>query len=402
MEPKARVDSVDLLRGLAMVLMMLDHTRDFVHSDAFVFDATDLTRTYPLLFLTRWVTHFCAPVFVFLAGTGVYFQERRGKPKPELSRFLVSRGLWLIVLDLTVVRLLIFFNAHYAVYIALLQVLWLIGWSMIVLAALIHLRLRTVAVVSVAMVALHDLLDGVRVTTWTGPGSPVPGLGASLWKILHEPGIIFPLGYPGPALEVEYPLVPWIGVMGAGYAFGSLYRSSGAERTRVLWRLGGGLTACFLVLRAINRYGDPSPWAAQGTLLMSTLSFLNTSKYPPSLLFLLMTLGPAILFLAAVDGRERSGLARALITYGRVPLFFYLLQWGTAHALAVIASRLAGKPTDYLFGELAFGPPPPPGYGFGLAAVYVLWAVGVVLLYLPCRWLAGVKARRRDWWLSYV
>lgn len=385
-----------------MVIMMLDHTRDFVHSDAFVFDPTDLAKTYPLLFFTRWITHFCAPAFVFLAGTGAYFQGLRGKSKLELSRFLLSRGLWLIVLELTVVRLLIFFNAHYQVFFAFLQVIWAIGWSMIALAGLIHLRLRTLVVTSVGMIALHNMLDAIRVTSWAGPGSPVPGFWASLWKFLHEPGTIFPFGYPGPAVQVLYPLVPWIGVMGAGYAFGSIYRMTGAERKRVLLRLGGALTACFILIRAINIYGDPSPWVVQRTPTMTALSFLNVSKYPPSLLFLLMTLGPAIIFLAAVDGRERSPFARALITYGRVPLFFYLLQWATAHGLAVVASLLAGKPASYLFSDLGFGPPPPHGFGFGLGAVYLLWALGVLMLYPLCRWFAGVKARRHDWWLSYM
>jgi uncharacterized membrane protein len=398
---KARVDSVDLLRGLIMVIMMLDHTRDFVHSGALVFDPTDLTKTYPLLFFTRWVTHFCAPVFVFLAGTGAYFQELRGKPKWELSKFLLARGIWLILLELTAVRLVIYFNAHYQVFFALLQVIWAIGCSMIALATLIHLRLRTIVVISAGMIAFHDLLDHIHFTSWNGPGGPVPGFGASLWTILHEPGVIFPFGYPGPALIVLYPLVPWIGVMAAGYAFGSIYRMAEAERKRVLLRLGGALTTVFIVIRAINSYGDPSPWVAQRTPVMTMLSFLNVSKYPPSLLFLLMTLGPAMLFLAAVEGRGRSWLAKALITYGRVPLFFYVLQWATAHSLALVASRLAGKPTGYLF-RVPFGPPPPHGTGFGLGAVYLIWTLGVLLLYPLCRWYAGVKARRRDWWLSYL
>jgi uncharacterized membrane protein len=399
---RARVDAVDLLRGLIMVIMMLDHTRDFVHSGAFAFDPTDLARTYPLLFFTRWITHFCAPVFVFLAGTGAYLQELRGKTKPELSKFLLSRGLWLIFLEFAVVRLLIFFNAHYYTLFAFLQVVWAIGCSMIVLAALIHLRLRSIVVISVGMIALHNLLDGIRVTSWAGPGTPVPGAGASLWKILHEPGIIFPFGYPGPAVQVLYPLIPWIGVMGAGYAFGSIYRMNGAERKRALLRIGGAMTASFILIRAINTYGDPSHWAVQRTPLMTVLSFLNVSKYPPSLLFLLMTLGPAILFLAALEGRDRGPLAKVLITYGRVPLFFYLLQWATAHCLAVVASWLAGKPVAPLFGDLGFGPPPPQGFGFGLGAVYLLWGLGLLMLYPLCRWYAGVKARRHDWWLSYI
>jgi len=209
------VDSVDLLRGVIMVIMMLDHTRDFVHSQGQLFDPTDVSRTWPLLFFTRWITHFCAPSFVFLAGTGAYLQELRGKPKGELSRFLITRGLWLILLEFTVLRVIIFFNFDFPVFMGFLQVIWVIGWGMIVLAGVIYLPLRVIIGLSVAMIVLHNALDGIHATSWRGPGSPVPGFGASLWHVLHEPGILFPFGYPGPALLVLYPLIPWIGVMAA-------------------------------------------------------------------------------------------------------------------------------------------------------------------------------------------
>jgi uncharacterized membrane protein len=401
-ERRARVDSVDLLRGVIMVIMMLDHTRDFVHFQATLFDPSDVSRTYPLLFFTRWITHFCAPVFVFLAGTGAYFQALRGKPRGDLSRFLVTRGLWLIFLEFTVLRVIIFFNFDYPVFLGFLQVIWVIGWGMIVLAGLIHLPLRMIVVLSVAMIVLHNALDGIRVTSWAGPGSPVPGFGASLWKVLHQPGLIFPFGYPGPALLVLYPLIPWIGVIGAGYAFGSLYTFDQAKRRRFLLQFGGAVTLGFIVLRAINIYGDPASWSVQSSPVMTVLSFLAVSKYPPSLLFLMMTLGPAMLFLAWFEGRERGRVAQFFIVYGRVPLFFYLLQWVMTHTLALVAGRIAGKPTDYLFANIAFSPPPAPGSGFGLAMVYALWVLGVVLLYPLCRWYAGVKARRHDWWLSYL
>ncbi len=400
--PRTRVDSVDLLRGVIMVIMMLDHTRDFVHFQAAAFDPTDVSKTYPLLFFTRWVTHFCAPLFVFLAGTGAYFQQLRGKSKGELSKFLVTRGLWLIVLEFTVLRVIIFFNFDYAVFMGFLQVIWAIGWSMIVLAAVIHLPLRVIVVLSVAMIVLHDTLDGVRVTGWRGPGSPVPGFGTSLWMVLHQPGLIFPFGYPGPALLVLYPLIPWIGVMSAGYAFGSLYRLGAAARKRLLFRLGGAITLGFIVLRAINIYGDPAPWSPQSTAVKTGLSFLALSKYPPSLLYLMMTLGPGMLFLAWYEGRKPGWLGSIFVVYGRVPLFFYVLQWLTTHTLALVAGKLAGKPTDYLFTNIGFAPPPAPGSGFGLLTVYALWILGAALLYPLCRWYAGVKARRQDWWLSYL
>ncbi len=399
---KARVESVDLLRGLIMVIMTLDHTRDFVHLDALLFDAADVSRTYPLLFFTRWITHFCAPLFVFLAGSGACFQAMRGKSKSELSRFLAIRGLWFIVLEIAVFRMLLMFNADYATVLGWLQVIWAIGWGLIVLAALVHLPLRAVVVLSVAMIVLHNTLDGVQVTTWAGPGTPVPGFGASLWKVLHQPGVIFPLGFPGPAALVLYPLIPWIGVMSAGYALGSLYRRPEADRRRILLWLGTGVTLGFIVLRALNFYGDPAPWSVQSSATRTVLSFLALSKYPPSLLYLMMTLGPGMLFLAWFDRPARGPLARVLMTYGRVPFFFYVLQWVTAHGLAVVVTKLAGKPTDHLFSNLAFSPPPPPGTGFGLATVYALWLLGLILLYPLCRWFDGVKARRRDWWLSYL
>jgi uncharacterized membrane protein len=384
-----------------MVIMMLDHTRDFVHAQT-LFDPTDAAKTYPLLFFTRWITHFCAPIFVFLAGTGAYFQELRGKPKSELSKFLITRGIWLIVLELAVLRPIIFFNFDYPTVAGFLQVIWAIGWSMIVLAAVIHLPIRAIVALSVGMIFLHNALDGISVTNWNGPGTPVPGFGASLWHVLHVSGLIFPLGFPGPTVLVLYPLIPWVAVMAAGYAFGSLYRLDQTARRRILLRLGAATTAGFIVLRAINFYGDPAPWSAQTGAVRTVLSFLAVSKYPPSLLFLMMTLGPAMLFLAWFEGRNPGRLGQIFITYGRVPLFFYVLQWITTHTLALVAGRIAGKPTDYLFANLVFGPPPAPGSGFDLGMVYALWILGVVLLYPLCRWYARVKARRHDWWLSYL
>ena len=399
---KARVDSVDLLRGLIMAIMMLDHTRDFIHSAAFNFDPTNVARTYPILFFTRWITHFCAPLFVFLAGTGAYFQGMRGKSKGELSRFLVARGLWFIFVELAILRVVIFFTTDYGALLAFLQVIWVIGWSLIFLAAVIHLPRQWILFIGLAMIALHNTLDGVKVTTWTGPGSAVPGFAASLWQILHQSGVIFPLGYPGHAVLVLYPLIPWIGVMCAGYVFGSIYELPERDRRRRLLQLGAAVTLGFVVLRALNVYGDPIPWSPQPTATKTVMSFLAVSKYPPSLLYLMMTLGPAMLLLAAFERHARIPLGRVLTTFGRVPFFFYVLQWLTAHTFAIIASRLAGKPTDYLFSNIGFSAVPPPGAGFNLGVVYAFWILGLMLLYPLCRWFAGVKSRRRDWWLSYL
>jgi uncharacterized membrane protein len=403
------------LRGIVMVIMMLDHTRDFVHSGAFNFDPTDLTQTTVAVFLTRWITHYCAPVFVFLAGTGAYLQFARGKSKRELSRFLMTRGLWLIVLEFTVVRLGVFFSFDYR-FLGMMQVIWVIGASMIILAGLIHLPVRAIAVFGIALIGFHNLLDGIKVQGWRGPGSPVPGLGAKLWIIAHQAFQGFPVaGFPSPVVVVVYPLIPWVGVMAAGYAFGVLYQKDENYRRRLLLWLGSGSVVLFIILRALNMYGDPAKWSTQTSSIFTLLSFVNTTKYPPSLLFLLMTLGPALIALAAFEAAATSnaGFARSsilgklrniFVTFGRVPLFFYILQWYTAHVLGVFAGLIAGQPVAYQFASPIdkFGSPPPAHVGFRLWVVYVCWFTGVLLLYPLCKWFAAVKARRRDWWLSYL
>lgn len=399
---RGRVDSVDLLRGIVMVIMLLDHTRDFVHTDGLRFDPTDVSRTWPLLFFTRWITHFCAPIFVFLAGTGVCFQLLRGKSKKELTRFLVTRGLWLIVLEFTVVRLGIFFTLDYQSFLGFMQVIWVIGVSMIVLGGLIHLPVRTVAWIGIAVIVAHNLFDGFRVEGWRGPGTPTPGIGASLWIILHQGGVFFPLGVPGPGAIALYPLIPWIGVMAAGYAFGSVYKLEPVKRRSWLLRNGTALTLAFIVLRAVNFYGDPEHWSPQGSAMMTALSFLDVTKYPPSLLFLLMTLGPALIFLGLCDGTELNRTARPLITFGRVPMFFYLLQWPVAHGAGVLASIVAGKPYAHMIGSPLGNAPPAADAGFDLATVYLFWVAGTLILYPLCRWYANLKATRRAWWLSYI
>lgn len=396
---KQRVDAVDLLRGIVMVIMLLDHTREFVHRDVLNFDPSDLSRTNTLLFFTRWITHFCAPVFVFLAGTGAFLQGVRGKSKAELSKFLVTRGFWLILLEVMLIRVIIWFNVDYH-FALMLQVIWAIGVSMIVLAALIHLPLRAVAIISVAMIALHNLLDFIRIRP-PAPGTAGPGFWASIWMVLHQPGIIFftPTIYG----LVLYPLIPWIGVLAAGYCFGAVYQWEPERRQRFLLKLGGGMLIGFVVIRAINLYGDPSRWSVQKNAVFTMLSFLNVSKYPPSLLFLLMTLGVAILVLPWFENIEQSWLSRVFITFGRVPLLFYVGQWITVHVLAIAAGYLAGQPIGWLFSGLLDQPRPNPGnLGFSLWIVYLCWLIGLVLLYPICRWFAEVKRRRRDWWLSYL
>jgi uncharacterized membrane protein len=390
---QARVDSVDLVRGAVMVLMLLDHTREYVHRDGLLFDPADLSRTTVALFFTRWVTHFCAPAFVFLAGTGVALQLARGKSKGELSRFLLTRGAWLILLEFTVVRLGVTFDLDYRAFPGMLQVIWAIGVSMIVLAALIHLRTRWIAVIGVAIVALHNLTDPLNVPPGTNPDA-----GGALWMVLHQPGFIQVLGV---RLLVLYPLLAWIGVLLCGYCLGHVYGWEAERRRRVLLRLGAGMVAGFILLRLTNLYGNPVPWSEQKNAVFTVLSFINTAKYPPSLLFILMTLGPALLALAWLETVPRGAVGRALVTFGRVPLFFYVLQWPMAHGMGLLLSLAAGKPTSHLFGMPGFTPPEP-GAGFSLGVAYLCWAAGVVLLYPLCRWFAGVKQRRDEWWLSYL
>ena len=302
------------------------------------------------------------------------------------------------MLELTVIRVLVWFNLdfHFAF---MLQVIWVIGVGMILLAGLIHLPLRFVAAGSLAMIALHNLLDGIRVQAFPAPGKPLPGGWDTLWMLLHQQGLTYIT--PNVYGLLLYPLIPWVAVLTAGYCFGVVYEWEPERRNRFLLRLGTGLLAGFVVLRAVNIYGDPSRWSQQKNAWFTVLSFLNVSKYPPSLLFLLLTLGTAILALPWFE-QSTGFLARIMITFGRVPLLFYLGQWVVAHGLAVIVGYLAGQPVGWLFATMLEQPRPNPGnLGFSLWIVYVFWLVGLLLLYPLCRWFAAVKQRRRDWWLSY-
>jgi uncharacterized membrane protein len=396
---RQRVDSIDLLRGLVMVIMLLDHTRDYFSAAAFQFDPTDLSKTSVVLFFTRWITHFCAPTFFFLAGTGAYLRHARGATTADMSRFLVSRGLWLILLELTVIRWGISgdFLPHGA-YAA--QTIWALGWSMIVLAALVHLPLKVIGAFSLTMIAVHNAFDGAHVASCL-PGKPVCGAGDVAIRLLHVSGpIVLPHGI---FLVALYPLIPWIGVMAAGYVFGKLYTLDAETRRRALIRLGGGIVALFVVLRATNLYGDPGKWAVQPRgAVFTVLSFLNTNKYPPSLLYLCMTIGPGILLLAFMERERRGGLGRALVTYGRVPMLFYILQWLYAHGTAFIVWGMAGKNTAPLHILQNTPPEALKGAGFSLPVVYAFWLLGVLLIYPICKWFAEVKKRRADWWLSYL
>ena len=381
-----RLRALDVLRGLVIALMVIDHVRWFLSEARF--DPTDPVRTTAALFFTRWVTHFCAPVFMLLAGIGAFLSLGRGRTVRSLSWFLLTRGLWLVVLELTVARFGWQFNLDYGFTGAL--VFWALGWSMVALAALVWLPGWVVAGFALAMILGHNLFDSVEASSW--------GRWGWLWTLLHAQGALEPVR--GAVLAIVYPLVPWIGVMAVGYAMGPLFLRPLPERDRGLLRLGLSLTAACVVLRLTNLYGDPSPWTRQTDPARTILSFLNTTKYPPSLLFLLMTLGPALAAIPLLD-RASGSLAEVLRTFGRVPLFFWLLHVPLIHLVALALSLAAyGHVIPWLTGN----PPTrlPDGYGYGLAVVYAVTAGVLVVLHPLCRWFAEVKRRRREAWLSYL
>lgn len=373
-----------------MVLMALDHVRDYFHADAFLYDPLDLSQTSVALFFTRWITHFCAPVFVFLAGTSAFLiGERKGKK--ELSIFLLKRGIWLIFLELTVVNFAWFFNIHFSLI--LLVVIWALGASMIVLAGLIHLPKKLILAIGLILVAGHNLLDGILVE-----GNGVKAVG---WAILHQ-FQFFP--YDGWNLFVGYPLLPWIGTMALGYCFGTLYTLDASVRKKYLLQLGGAVITLFIIIRAINIYGDPSQWSVQSSPVFTFLSFINVSKYPPSLLYLLLTLGIAILFLAFAE-RPLGKLNQAFVTIGRVPMFYYLLHLYLIHGLGLIAAIATGFGFSSMvnFEVWVTMSESLRGYGFNLWVVYGVWILVVLALYPLCKWFDNYKSNHREkWWLSYL
>ena len=376
---------MDVLRGLVMVLMALDHVRDHVHRGASTVDPTDLNQVSAALFLTRWITHFCAPVFVLLAGTGAYLSGARGRSRASLSRFLLARGLWLVLLEITVINAE--WQFHFNSSQIIIQVIWVLGWGMVLLSGLVFLPVSAIAGIGIVMIAGHNALDGMKPEAW--------GTFAWAWQLLHVPG---PLAYArGQILIIIYPLVPWIGVMAVGYALGALLTHPPESRRRALLVLGAALTTAFIVLRALNGYGDPRPWSPLRNAWFTALSFLNCQKYPPSLLFLLMTLGPSLLLLAVLE-RGIWRPARLLTVFGRVPLFYYVLHLLLIDIMAIgFAIAQFGSRAKELFAK-----GPPPEYGHGLPVVYLAW-IGVVALLFPiCRWYAGHKARSRARLLSYL
>lgn len=371
-QPKKRIESIDIMRGIVMVIMALDHSRDFLTNNDY--DPTDLSKASSILFLTRFITHFCAATFVFLAGTSAFLSLSRGKTKNEAARFLLSRGLWLVLLELTVIRFGWMMDLNY--HFLFLQVIWAIGVSMLVLAALIYLPLPVIAAFGFILIFGHDLLDHFT-------GSGLPTVERTIWDFLHISGIV---NFGPVNVMVFYPLVPWVGIMAIGYCFGSLYKMDAARRQKLLMIFGSAAIVLFIAIRAFNFYGDPANWTDQHIWYRNILSFIDVSKYPPSLDYVLVTLGPVMLLLAALE-HVKNKLSDIFLIYGRVPLFYYILHLYLLRLLTVATFIIDNKQR---------------GYSFNLGIVYIVWALAVFILYFPCHWFMRYKQTHRAWWLSYL
>jgi uncharacterized membrane protein len=387
-----RIESIDLLRGTVMIIMALDHVRHFFHREAFLYEPTDLTRTSGILFFTRWITHYCAPVFVFLAGVSAYLYGAK-KSKGQLAYYLFTRGVWLVIAELLIISLEQTFNPTYPMF--NLQVIWAIGISMIALSAMIYIRKEFILAVAIILIAGHDLLDNIH---FTGIG-----FGPFLWSILHEPNQ-FSIG--NSTIFIQYPLIPWIGIISLGYYFGSLYKMGydSRRRKRSLLIIGSAFIVVFLLLRSFNIYGDASHWSAQKNIVFSLMSFVNVSKYPPSLLYTLMTLGPAMIFLALSEGPLNS-FTRKITVFGRVPFFYYVVHIFLIHLMGMLGAIISGYNWyDMILTGKVNRAPELKGYGFNLFTVYLIWIWLILFLYPFCKWFDFYKRKDQSAWplLTYV
>ncbi len=387
-----RLGSIDLLRGTVMIIMALDHTRNYFHNDAFLFSPTDLDQTSATLFFTRWITHYCAPVFVFLAGISAYLYGVKRNRK-ELSFFLLTRGVWLIIAELFILSLERTFNPSYPFF--NLQVIFAIGVCMIVLSAVIYMRPGFILALSILFIAGHNLLDHVHVTSENNP--------SFLWALLHEPGE-FTFGHF--TFAVSYPVLPWIGIIGIGYCLGSFY-SPGydpVKRKKIFISLGWSAIALFIILRSGNFYGDAAHWGSQKNEVFSFLSFLNVTKYPPSLLYALITLGPALIFLAYTE-KSLNAWKQKIALFGRVAMFYYLSHILLIHLLALPGAIISGYHlSDMVLTTRINSVQALKGYGFDLIIVYIIWIAVILILYPFCKWFDRYKRAHQSSkkWLSYI
>lgn len=387
-----RIRSIDVLRGVVMIIMALDHTRDFFHSQAMVGDPTNMQTTSVALFFTRWITHFCAPLFTFLAGTSGFLQGAR-KEKSYLSWFLITRGLWLIMVEVVVLSFAYTFDPHY--HLIGLQTLWAIGASMVILGLMIWLPLPVIFITGLLIVFGHNALDYYEKGLKASPGW--------WYDFLHHPNME-PF-FKGHQVLLLYPILSWSGLMMLGYCFGKLISEPDLQkRNKKLMILGAILVTLFIIIRFINQYGDPDPWSSQPRGAIYTfLSFLNTHKYPPSLLYMLMTVGPAMFFLA-ICGEGQNAATRFVSVFGRVPFFYYILHFFLLHAMAMAYFFMRGH--SYAEGIDPKGITPffvIPGEGLRLWGVYLVWIAAIIMLYPVCKWYDKYKAAHKgNKWLSYL
>ncbi len=389
---KKRISSIDILRGAIMLIMALDHVRDFFHHVSPTSDPTDMATTTPILFFTRWITHFCAPTFVFLSGVSAHLAGTR-RTKAELSDFLIKRGLWLVFVEVVILTFAFSLNPFYNVFV--LQVLWAIGFSMILLGLVVRAPLAVIGVLGGVIFFCHDILDYVNF--------PKTGLASSLDNLfLMSHGSVIALGANRFAFDL-YAIIPWTGVMFLGFVFGKLYTPSfdAQKRKKILRYTGFGVLVLFLVLRFINKYGDPNPWGVQRDGVYTFLSFLNVSKYPPSLLYSCMTIGTSLVILSFIENIQNK-FTDILIIYGNVPFFYYVLHFYLIRTLDVILFFASGYHTDQIVSKNSPFLFRPADMGFNLLGVYLVWLLVIVILYFPCRWFSKYKKTHQQWWLSYL
>lgn len=387
-----RIESIDLLRGVVMVIMALDHVRSYFHYGSFFTDPTNIETTTPGIFFTRFITHFCAPVFVFLAGTSAFLYGSK-KTKPVLFKFLFTRGVWLIILEIALNNIIWTFDVSYSF--TILQVIWAIGLSMIILSFLIYLPKKIILLIGILLITCHNLFDSIVLE-----GKSFESI---LWYVLHQEQLL--ILSPTRMIIFKYPIIPWIGLMALGYCFGALYRK-GADvkiRKKRLFQIGLGAIIVFFILRTLNLYGDLVPWSFEASRTKTILSFFNVTKYPPSLLFLLITIGPSLLFLRYFENTKNK-ITDFFLVFGRVPLFYYFIHVLLIHAIAIGGMFLiAGEWEDMIFTAEAFLKAKLINYGYGLPIVYTIWISIVLFLYPFCKKYMQYKANNRNkWWLSYL
>jgi uncharacterized membrane protein len=386
-----RINSIDILRGCIMLIMALDHVRDYFHASAMIDQPTNLLTTTPQLFFTRWITHYCAPLFLFLSGISAFLSGQR-KTKKELSVYLIKRGLWLILAEIFIMTFILSFNPKYSIII--LAVIWAIGWSMIILGLLIRTSYLLIAIVGIILVFGHNITDYL-------PPIKNAVTEAFLRIFVSGSGTVYP--FAGRTVLLGYAILPWAGIMLLGFSFGQLYKTKfdAIRRKKILLWSGIGAIVLFIVLRFINHYGDPAPWAPQKNGQYSFLSFINATKYPVSLQFTCMTLGPGLIALSLLDN-IKDGWFNFVKVYGKVPLFFFAGHFLLAHILCVIAFFATGHTTDQILDPNSPFLFRPVGFGFSLRTTYLIWLQVILLMYYPCKWYGRYKETHRKWWLSYV